>query len=189
VNKALVLLVVAAIEFAAAAQTDLVKTATVDVGGIEAIVIDAQVADVRLTSGATAAVKVEVVLDSRDAARLPTCARSELRTDRDGGTLRLTVSQSGQERCHERWSLELPVGVAVKATVAVGSIDAKLSGAYGSLDLQAAVGRAHLDVDGRRIRTTRRQGPSESIELEGHGPRVSLRSKVGNVVAVVTTRG
>jgi hypothetical protein len=173
----------------AAAQANLAKTATVDVAGIETLAIDVQVADVRLTSRAAAVVRADVVLDSRDAARLSQCARSELRTERNGGTLRLTLSQSGRERCHERWSIELPPGVAVKVTVAVGSIDARLSGGYGSLDLHAAVGRAHLDVDGRRVRTSRRQGPSESIQLEGPGPELSLRSSVGNVTAVVTTRG
>lgn len=170
-------------------QSALTKTLTDDVTGITTIVVDASVADLRLVSGTDARLRTQVVLDSRDASRLSQCARSELRSRRDGTTLRVTLSQPGREHCHEAWSVEIPGGIAVEATVDVGSIDATLTGRYGNVDVHAAVGKARLELNGHRLSTTRRHGPSEYIRVEGDGARVALRSKVGNVTAVVKTPG
>jgi hypothetical protein len=172
----------------AAAQHDTTKVLTQDLAGISTVVVDANVADVRLVTGAAAVLQAKVVLDSRDASRLPECAKSELHARREGATLRLTLSQSGRKHCHEAWSVEIPAGIAIDATVAVGSIDAALKGQYGDVDVHANVGKASLALNGHRLLTKRRHGPSESVRVDGKGARVTLRSNVGNVEAVVTTR-
>ena len=171
-----------------AAQDNLTKTITLDFSGISTVVVDAGVAKVRLVTGTDAVLQAKVVLDSRDASRLPDCAKSELRARRDGATLRLSLSQPGREHCHEAWSVELPPGIAVDATVDVGSIDASLKGQYGEVDVRASVGKASLELNGHRLLTTRRSGPSESVKVDGEGARVTLRSNIGNIDAVVTTR-
>jgi hypothetical protein len=56
------------------------------------------------------------------------------------------------------------------------------------MEVLAKVGKARLELNGHRLTTTRRQGPSESVKVDGDGARVTLRSNVGNVDAVVTTR-
>jgi hypothetical protein len=172
----------------AVAQNGLTKILTEDLSGISTIVIDANVANVRLVTGHDAVLRTNVVLDSRDEARLASCAQSELRARRDGATLRLTLTQPGRKHCHETWSVEMPAGHAVEATVDVGSIDAVLQGQYGDVDVVAKVGKARLELNGHRLTTTRRHGASEAVTVDGDGARVTLQSNVGNVSAVVTTR-
>jgi hypothetical protein len=172
----------------AGAQDELTKRLDVDPTGVTALSIDTEVADLSLSTGVDHDIRVAVVLGSRDDARLPACARSELRSRHDGGTLRLSLSQPGRKRCGERWSVQIPAGLAVTGTVAVGSIEARLSGGYGDVDLRAAVGRATLELNGHRLRSVERRGASQSIAVNGDGARVSLRSQVGNVDASVNTR-
>jgi hypothetical protein len=172
----------------AAAQPELTKTLSADVAAVTTIAIDASVANLRLTTVPGAEVRASVVLDSRDEERLPQCARAELTSRREGGTLRLALSQSGRRRCGEQWSVEVPAGVAVDVTVAVGSIQAVLKGAYGDVDLRASVGRASLELNGHRLQTTRKHGATESVSVDGAGARLALHSKVGNVDASVTTK-
>jgi hypothetical protein len=173
---------------ALAAQDALTKELTQNLSGISTIVVDANVGDVRLITGNGPDLRTKVVLDSRDDARLPQCAASRLVVRRDGSTLRLTMEQPGRKHCHEAWLVEIPAGVAVDASVSVGSIDADLKGRYGDVDVRASVGKARLELNGHRLTTTSRSGPSESIKVDGDGARLTLRSNVGNVDAVVTTR-
>jgi hypothetical protein len=184
----LLLVVVAVVPTASAAQDDLTKFLNLDTAGVNALAIDANVAELRLVTAAVAQLRVEVTLSSRDHDRLAQCAKSELRSRRVGATLHLALSQPGRQRCGERWSLEVPAGLAVDARTDVGSIDATLKGQYGDVNVDASVGRAALTVDGHRLLTTRRHGPSESIRVDGTGATVSLKSGVGNVTVVVTTR-
>lgn len=177
-----------AVVLATALQNDLTKLLTQDLSGVSTIVVDANVADVRVVTSSGAELRAKVVLDSRDDSRLPQCAKSELRARREGTTVRLTLSQPGRQHCHEAWSVEIPSGIAVDATVEVGSIEAVLRGQYGDVDVHARVGKARLELNGHRLSTTRRNGPSESVKVDGDGARVTLRSSVGNVEAVVTTR-
>jgi hypothetical protein len=168
------------------AQADLTKTLTTDVAGIAEVRVDTRVADVRLKTASGSRLAVTVVLDSRDTERLAQCARSELRARRDGSTLRLTLAQPGREHCHEKWHVEIPTGIAIDATVHVGSIEATLRDRYGDVDVRSDVGKAAVDWNGHLVRSTKRSGASESIRLEGEGRPLTLRSKVGNVDAVVT---
>ena len=168
------------------AQAGLTKTLTAEVAGITELRVDARVAHVRLETASGDRLAVKVVLDSRDTERLAQCARSELRAQRDGSTLRLTLAQPGREHCGEKWDVEIPAGIAIHATVNVGSIEAALRDRYGDVDVDADVGNASLAWNGHRVRSTTRSGPSESIRLEGEGRPLTLRSKVGNVDAVVT---
>lgn len=127
------------------------------------------------------------MLDSRDDTRLPQCAKSELNARREGATLRLTLSQPGRKHCREAWSVEIPASIAVDAAVDVGSIDAVLNGSYGDVDVHANVGRAELKIDGRTVVPGNETGPSTTVPLKGDGPRLSLRSGVGNVRVAVGT--
>jgi hypothetical protein len=169
-------------------QDDLTKTLTQDLSGVSTVVIDANVAEVHLVTGSGGDLRAKVVLDSSDEARLPQCAKSELRARRGGETLRLTLSQPGRKHCGERWTVEVPAGTALDVKVEVGSIDANLRGGYGDVEAKASVGRAELEIDGRKVVTGNEPGPSTTVRLEGDGPRLSLRSGVGNVRAVVSTR-
>jgi hypothetical protein len=170
-----------------AGQTPIVKVATVEASSLRAIRIDANVADLRLTTTDKAIVRAEVVLDSRDASRLPECARAELRSSREHDDVRLTVRQVGRERCHERWTVEVPAGIALDVRVDVGSINADVRGRYGDIEARASVGRAELEIDGRTVIPGNEPGPSTTVRLKGDGPRLSLRSGTGSVRAVVST--
>jgi hypothetical protein len=167
-------------------QLDLTKTLTADPAGVTEVQVDAKVADVRLVTGTGATLTAKVVLDSRDTERLTQCARSELKAQRAGSILRFSLSQPGREHCHEKWDVEIPAGRAINATVAVGSIQAALRDHFGDVNVHASVGRAALELNGHRVITTMRRGASESIRLEGRGRGLTLRSKVGNVDAVVS---
>jgi hypothetical protein len=164
------------------------KTLTADTDGVTTVVIDANVAHLRLTSGKGSELRAEVTLTSREESRLAHCAKGEFRADREGETLRLTMSQPAPgQRCGERWSIVVPPRLAIRATTEVGDITAELAGSYGNIDIDSSVGNVTLEIDGRRISVAKRNPTSESIRVQGDGTALVLRTNVGDIDAVVTT--
>lgn len=151
---------------------------------------------------------IEVLLESRDRARVAACrASARLEHGVTSSRLSASISQRGRQQCGEQWLVRVPAGVAltlavdvgdiiikaaiplpraIDASANVGNVTVTASDDYRNLAARARVGRVRLDLDGAMIRPST-LGAAQSVEIDGRGVHdIRLTSGVGNVRATLT---
>jgi hypothetical protein len=171
---------------AVSAEDLLTKSLATSSANVRRVRVEAEVGRAVISNGADDTIRVEVQLESRDSKRLPACARSTLESHLDGDELVIRLDQPGRDHCSTRWTVQLPRGMALDASMEVGDIEATLAGRYGEISVRSNVGSVDLRVDGLQVASRRPPGPSDEARLSGgEGPAVRLRSNVGDVKASI----
>jgi hypothetical protein len=126
---------------------------TFDAEGIDRISIEAGVGELDIVIEDGTLIVIDVDLTPRRGGFFSSMKKAreeveaaELISDASGETLYLDVdSDSGDERFEERWSVQIPAGIAIEAEIGVGNVS--IGGTSDPVELIVGVGDVEIDAD------------------------------------------
>ena len=165
------------------AHTEKQESFSVAAQGIDTIVLDVGVGDLRVRT-APGVTQIEVDVERRGSWRLP-----HFDSARDGGTLRLTGGCSGPRmgNCATDVVVRAPEGLRLQVRAGVGAIRA--SGSYAQVQATASTGEVAL-TDLTSDRTTATSSVGTVLAVFARAPmEVQASSSTGEVTVVVPDDG
>lgn len=165
------------------AHTEKQESFSVAAQGIDTIVLDVGVGDLRVST-APGATQIEVDVERRGSWRLP-----RFDSTRDGSTLRLTGGCSGPRmgNCGTDVVVRAPAGLTLRARASVGAVRA--SGSYAQVQATTSTGEVVL-TDLNSDRTTAVSSVGTVLARFARAPMdVQASSSTGEVTVVVPDDG